>query len=62
MTNPMEIWNKEIEIVNVALEEFLDLKIAEVTKLGKWHIQFYENVKEYLMRGGKRLRPMLVAA
>ena len=62
MTNPMEIWNKEIEIVNVALEEFLDLKIAEVTKIGKWHIQFYENVKEYLMRGGKRLRPMLVAA
>ncbi len=57
----MEIWNDEVKKVNAALSGYLDWKIEQVSRLGEWHVQFYRNLKEYLMRGGKRLRPVLVA-
>ncbi|RDE13719.1 MAG: hypothetical protein C4K49_08280 [Candidatus Thorarchaeota archaeon] len=57
-----EIWNSESELVNRALGEFLDLKVKEGERLGAWVGQYYGNVKGYVMRGGKRLRPVLVAA
>ncbi|MDF1539642.1 MAG: polyprenyl synthetase family protein [Candidatus Thorarchaeota archaeon] len=60
MSSFMEIWDDEVEKVNAALSSYLDWKIDRVSKLGEWHVQFYENMKEYLMRGGKRLRPVLV--
>ena len=61
MSDFKEIWNAELEKVNAALESYLDSKIQKISRLGERHIAFYENVKEYLMRGGKRLRPLLVA-
>lgn len=57
-----EIWDSETDLVNRALSEFLDLKTKEGQKLGTWVGQYYKNIKEYVMRGGKRLRPVLVAA
>ncbi|MFW9851097.1 MAG: polyprenyl synthetase family protein [Candidatus Thorarchaeota archaeon] len=61
MSNFEEIWTKELETVNSALADYLDFKISQISKLGKYHTQFYEYLKEYFMRGGKRLRPILVA-
>ena len=61
MSSFKELWNDEVKKVNAALSSYLDWKIEKISRLGKWHIQYYENMKEYLMRGGKRLRPVLVA-
>ncbi|MHA1906456.1 MAG: polyprenyl synthetase family protein [Candidatus Thorarchaeota archaeon] len=55
-----EIWAEELQIVNTTLSDYLDFKIAQVSKLSKHHSEFYQNLKEYFMRGGKRLRPILV--
>lgn len=57
-----EIWNAEAELVNRALNEYLDAKIKEARKLAASLGQYYENMKEYVMRGGKRLRPVLAVA
>lgn len=56
-----EIWNEEVDNVNKALSDYFDYKIDQVSRHGEWHIQFYGHMKEYMMRGGKRLRPVLVA-
>jgi geranylgeranyl pyrophosphate synthase len=50
----------EITKVAKTLDKFFTNKIEEVSRLGPWHKQYYTNVKEYIMRGGKRLRPVLV--
>jgi len=55
-----EIVKDEIAEVNKALEEFLDTKINRAKKLYPLHIQYYTNLKEYLMRGGKRFRPISI--
>jgi len=55
-----EIVRNEIVEVNKALEEFLDTKINRAKKLYPLHIQYYTNLKEYLMRGGKRFRPISI--
>jgi len=60
MSDYLKTMKSEKEGVEKALEEFLNDKIKRVTRLGPWHKQYYENIKEYLMRGGKRLRPILV--
>ncbi len=62
MTDYMDILKEETKNVEQALEEFLSEKIEDVSQLGSWHKKYYENIKEYMMRGGKRLRPILVAA
>jgi len=56
-----KIWNDEKEKVNHALIEYLDMEINRVGRLGAWHIEYFENIKEYMTSGGKRLRPILVA-
>ena len=56
----LSITKEEKDAIEKALEEFLDEKIAQIAHLSDWHRQYYENVKEYLMRGGKRFRPILV--
>ena len=54
------VWDDEKEKVDHALTEYLDMVISQVSRLGAWHIEYYENIKEYMTRGGKRLRPLLV--
>ncbi len=60
LTDYMNILKEETKNVEQALEEFLNEKIEDVSQLGSWHKKYYENIKEYMMRGGKRLRPILV--
>ncbi|MBY8998157.1 MAG: polyprenyl synthetase family protein [Candidatus Thorarchaeota archaeon] len=60
MTDYLESLKGEIVIVTKTLDKFFSDKIDQVTHLGAWHKQYYTNVKEYIMRGGKRLRPVLV--
>jgi len=55
-----EIVKTEIAAINRALEEFLDTKIERAKSLYPIHVTYYENLKEYLMRGGKRFRPMSI--
>jgi geranylgeranyl diphosphate synthase type I len=59
MTNYLEDLKGEIATVVRALNAFLNSKIGQVSEYSSWHKQYYENVKEYIMRGGKRLRPVL---
>jgi geranylgeranyl pyrophosphate synthase len=56
----LDILKKEVKSIEAALREFLDNKIERAAKLSSWHKQYYENIKEYMTRGGKRLRPVLV--
>ncbi|RLF15533.1 MAG: hypothetical protein DRJ97_03600 [Thermoprotei archaeon] len=44
--------------VEEALKEFLDREVARGGKVGGFHEEYYLNLKEYLLRGGKRLRPV----
>ncbi|MHA2353068.1 MAG: polyprenyl synthetase family protein [Candidatus Thorarchaeota archaeon] len=60
MTDYLESLKGEIKVVTKTLDKFFTDKIEDVSKLGPWHKQYYSNVKEYIMRGGKRLRPVLV--
>jgi geranylgeranyl pyrophosphate synthase len=60
LTEYLEILKEEVKSIEVALREFLDIRINEAAKLSAWHKKYYENVKEYMTRGGKRLRPVLV--
>ena len=60
MTNYLESLKDEMKRVVKTLNGFFDSKIEEVSTYSAWHKKYYENVKEYIMRGGKRLRPILV--
>jgi geranylgeranyl pyrophosphate synthase len=60
MSNYLDDLKGEIATVVQTLGIFLDSTIEQVTAYSAWHKQYYENVKEYIMRGGKRLRPVLV--
>jgi geranylgeranyl diphosphate synthase type I len=55
-----EIIKTEAAAVNRALEDFLDTRIEKAKRLGPSHIQYYSYIKEYMMRGGKRFRPIAV--
>jgi geranylgeranyl diphosphate synthase type I len=55
-----EIVKKEIVEINKALDEFLDSKIERAKKMYSLHHEYYSHLKEYLMRGGKRFRPMAI--
>lgn len=61
MSDYLKTLKEEVETVERALHEFLDMKIKQIEHLGSWHRTYYGNVKEYMTRGGKRLRPVLVA-
>jgi geranylgeranyl pyrophosphate synthase len=60
LTHLDKIMEPEIELVNEALGEYLNMRIESVSHLGDTHTLYYNNIKEYMMRGGKRLRPILV--
>ncbi|MFW9834710.1 MAG: polyprenyl synthetase family protein [Candidatus Thorarchaeota archaeon] len=60
MTDYLDSLKGEIGKVIKTLEKFFNNKIEDVGRLGPFHKQYYSNVKEYIMRGGKRLRPVLV--
>ncbi len=53
-----EIWKEEVEKINAALDEFISWKRSEAHHMGPTHDEYYDNIKEYIMRGGKRLRPL----
>jgi len=55
-----EIIKNELAAVNLALEDFFDSRIQKAKKLGPAHVQYYQYIKEYMMRGGKRFRPISV--
>ncbi|MHA2425646.1 MAG: polyprenyl synthetase family protein [Candidatus Thorarchaeota archaeon] len=55
------IWAEELKVVNTTLSDYLDFRIKEASKISDHNQEFYQNLKEYFMRGGKRLRPILVA-
>ncbi|TFG31604.1 polyprenyl synthetase family protein [Candidatus Thorarchaeota archaeon] len=50
----------ELKAVNEALEEFLDTRVERAKTLSPAHVQYYDYIKEYMMRGGKRFRPIAV--
>lgn len=60
MSDYEAIMEQEVERVNEALSDYFDSRIKEIGRLGPIHKQYYSVVKDYLMRGGKRLRPVLV--
>jgi len=55
-----EIMKTELIAVNQALEDFLDTRIENAKRLGPSHVQYYSYIKEYMLRGGKRFRPIAV--
>jgi geranylgeranyl diphosphate synthase type I len=55
-----EIVKSEIAAINQALEKYLNSKVERAKKLYPIHVEYYENLKEYLMRGGKRFRPIAI--
>jgi geranylgeranyl diphosphate synthase type I len=58
MSRFKEIWDEEVEKINSALDEFISMKREAAHHMGPIHDQYYDNIKEYIMRGGKRLRPL----
>lgn len=51
-----ELVYRHLKGVNDAINEFLDAKIARA--FTPYHAEYYSNIKEFIMRGGKRLRPV----
>lgn len=60
MTNYLDSLKDDVIKIIKALNAFFDSKIEEVSTYSAWHKTYYENIKEYIMRGGKRLRPALI--
>lgn len=54
------MWKEEQERINKALNDFLVMKRNAAHYLGPVHDFYYDNLREYVMRGGKRLRPLAV--
>lgn len=54
--------DSELQLVNQAMNEYFDSVLETAKRLGPIHIQYYQNIRDYMMRGGKRLRPLLVVA
>ena len=55
-----ETTKNEYEAINNALHQFFDARIERAKTLSPTHVQYYEYIKEYIMRGGKRFRPISV--
>lgn len=51
-------YKEEIELINMELERFLNEKIDALGEISDFNKEFYENIKEFVLRGGKRLRPL----
>ncbi|MHA1408906.1 MAG: polyprenyl synthetase family protein [Candidatus Odinarchaeia archaeon] len=54
----IKILTTEGKKVNTQIKSFLNKKAREVKKLGETHSQYYHNISEFILRGGKRLRPV----
>jgi len=48
--------------VDKAIDEFLKRHVEEAEKLSVFHREYYANLHEFLLRGGKRLRPVAFIA
>ncbi|MFC1754550.1 polyprenyl synthetase family protein [Thermoproteota archaeon] len=46
--------------IDLALEEFFDRKIQEAEEVDKSAVEIMKNLKEFNLRGGKRIRPALM--
>lgn len=46
------------ERVNSALNGYFDAKVEEARRIGVNHHEYYSRLKEFVLRGGKRLRPV----
>ncbi len=60
MTNYLDSLKDEVIKISKTLNGLFDSRIVEVSAYSDWHKKYYENVKDYIMRGGKRLRPVLI--
>ena len=48
--------------IEEALSKFLQAEVERASGLSVFHREYYENLKEFLLRGGKRLRPIAFVA
>jgi geranylgeranyl diphosphate synthase type I len=53
----LEILNKYQHRVNKELDDIFKVSLQDAQKLGDFHVQYYKNLRDFVMRGGKRLRP-----
>lgn len=53
-----DLWNLQMRKINKALVSFLDEKINEAKRVSSVNSWFYEDIKDFVLRGGKRLRPV----
>ncbi|MFW9799527.1 MAG: polyprenyl synthetase family protein [Candidatus Thorarchaeota archaeon] len=58
MTRFEDILEEEVAEINKALAKFITWKKDAASHMGPIHQQYYDNILEYIMRGGKRLRPV----
>ncbi|MEM2141840.1 MAG: polyprenyl synthetase family protein [Candidatus Thorarchaeota archaeon] len=54
-----QIMTTELQRVSAALSEHFASILVGSEKMGPLFHQFYTNIRDYMMRGGKRLRPLL---
>jgi geranylgeranyl diphosphate synthase type I len=52
--------NTELENISQAMKDYFESVLLDADKLGPIHRQYYESIRDYMMRGGKRIRPLLV--
>jgi len=52
--------NKYKEKINLVLQNFFDAKIIQTAKISKFNCDIVKILKEYTLRGGKRLRSLLM--
>ncbi len=52
-----KLLKSEIVPINEELKRFMEEKKEHGKQYSKWHVEYYDNILEYLSRGGKRLRP-----
>ncbi len=56
-----EILKEEVALIEQTLKSYFQQRKNMAAKYGPILLGFYENIREYIMRGGKRLRPVLIA-
>ncbi len=55
-----DILKEEIALIEQALNSYFQEKMEAAASLSPVTRTFYDNIREYIMRGGKRLRPTLI--
>ncbi|MHA1594614.1 MAG: polyprenyl synthetase family protein [Candidatus Baldrarchaeia archaeon] len=54
----LEEYKGEIELINREINRFFEEKERILASISGFNREFYENIKEFVLRGGKRLRPL----